>query len=142
MIVAVLPHLNAALNATSAILLVIGFGLIRSGQRDVHRKVMISALIVSSVFLVSYLTYHFTAPVFIYRGPSWSRPFYYALLISHVVLAAVVTPMVAVTAWRALHGTFDRHRRLARWTLPVWLYVTVTGVVIYAILYHVYPTAA
>jgi uncharacterized membrane protein YozB (DUF420 family) len=142
MIVAVLPHLNAALNATSAILLLIGFALIRNGYRDIHRKVMIGALVVSSVFLVSYLTYHFTAPVFIYRGPQWSRPFYYALLISHVVLAAVVTPMVAVTAWRALHGTFDRHRRLARWTLPVWLYVTVTGVVIYAILYHLYPTAA
>src|SRR3954469_11323609 len=134
--VAVLPHVNAVLNATSTILLLIGFGLIRGGNRALHRKVMLSALIVSSVFLVSYLVYHFTAPVFVYRGPAWSRPVYYALLISHVILATVATPLVAVTAWRALHGTFDRHRAIARWTLPVWLYVTTTGVVIYAILYH------
>ena len=140
--VAVLPHLNAVLNAISTILLLIGFGLIRSGNREVHRKVMVSALIVSSVFLVSYLIYHFTAPVFVYRGPAWSRPAYYALLISHVILAVVATPLVAVTAWRAMHGTFERHRAIARWTLPVWLYVTTTGVVIYAILYHLFPTAA
>jgi len=141
MMVAVLPHLNAVLNATSTILLLIGFSLIRAGNREVHRKVMVSALIVSSVFLVSYLIYHFTAPVFVYRGPAWSRPVYYALLISHVILAAVATPLVAVTAWRALHGTFERHRAIARWTLPVWLYVTTTGVVIYAILYHLFPAA-
>jgi len=140
--VAVLPHLNAVLNATSTILLLLGFGLIRSGNRETHRKIMVSALIVSSVFLVSYLIYHFTAPVFVYRGPAWSRPVYFALLISHVILAIVATPLVAVTAWRALHGSFDRHRALARWTLPVWLYVTTTGVVIYAILYHLFPTAA
>jgi putative membrane protein len=137
--VAVLPHVNAVLNATSTILLLIGFGLIRGGNRAIHRKVMLSALIVSSVFLVSYLVYHFTAPVFVYRGPAWSRPVYYALLISHVILAVVATPLVALTAWRALHGTFERHRALARWTLPVWLYVTTTGVVIYAILYHLFP---
>ena len=142
MMIAVLPHLNAVLNATSTILLLIGFSLIRGGNREIHRKVMVSALVVSSVFLVSYLTYHFTAPVFVYRGPAWSRPIYYALLISHVILAVVVTPLVAVTAWRALHGTFERHRALARWTLPVWLYVTTTGVIIYAILYHLFPTAA
>jgi uncharacterized membrane protein YozB (DUF420 family) len=142
MMVAVLPHLNAVLNATSTILLLIGFSLIRGGNRENHRKVMVSALIVSSVFLVSYLYYHFTAPIFVYRGPAWSRPVYYALLISHVILAIVATPLVAVTAWRAMHGTFERHRALARWTLPVWLYVTTTGVVIYAILYHLFPTAA
>jgi uncharacterized membrane protein YozB (DUF420 family) len=137
----VLPHVNAVLNATSTVLLLIGFSLIRAGNRETHRKVMIAALCVSTVFLICYLIYHVTAPVFVYRGPAWSRPVYYALLVSHVVLAVLVTPMVAVTAWRALHGTFDRHRSLARLTLPVWLYVTVTGVVIYAILYHVYPSA-
>ena len=138
---AVLPHVNAALNATSSLLLIAGFTLIRTGRRETHRKIMIAALIVSSVFLVCYLVYHFTAPVFIYHGPGWSRPAYYVLLVSHVVLAAIATPLVAVTAWQALRGTFDRHRRIARWTFPVWLYVTVTGVVIYVILYHIYPTA-
>ncbi len=138
---AILPHLNAVLNGTSAILLMVGFGLIRAGRRDIHRKVMIAALIVSGIFLVSYLIYHFTAPIFVYRGPEWSRPAYYALLVSHVVLAVIVTPLVATTAWRALHGNFDAHKRIARWTLPIWLYVTVTGVVIYVILYHVYPSA-
>jgi putative membrane protein len=138
----VLPHVNAVLNSISTVLLIVGFALIRAGKRETHRKVMIAALIVSSVFLVCYLVYHFTAPVFVYRGPDWSRPVYYVLLISHVVLATLVTPMVAVTAWRALHGNFQRHRAIARWTLPIWLYVTVTGVVIYVILYHVYPTPA
>lgn len=138
----VLPHVNAVLNATSTVLLIAGFALIKAGRRDIHRKVMITALIVSSAFLVCYLVYHFTAPVFVYRGPAWSRPVYYALLVSHVVLATVVTPMVAVTAWRSLHGDFQRHRAIARWTLPIWLYVTVTGVVIYVILYHLYPTPA
>lgn len=138
----VLPHVNAVLNTVSTILLIIGFGLIRKGDRARHRKVMIAALVVSSVFLISYLIYHFTAPVFVYRGPEWSRPIYFAMLISHVILATVVTPMIAVTAWRSLHGDFVRHRAIARWTLPVWLYVTVTGVVIYVILYHLTPTAA
>ena len=141
-IAGVLPHVNAVLNTLSTILLIIGFSLIRKGDRARHRKVMIAALVVSSVFLICYLVYHFTAPVFVYRGPEWSRPIYFAMLISHVVLATVVTPMVAVTAWRSLHGDFVRHRAIARWTLPIWLYVTVTGVVIYAILYHLTPTAA
>ncbi len=139
---AILPHVNAVLNGVSTVLLITGFALIRKGNRTAHRKVMIAALIVSSVFLACYLLYHFTAPVFVYRGPEWSRPVYFAMLISHVVLATVVTPMVAVTAWRSLHGDFVRHRAIARWTFPIWLYVTVTGVVIYAILYHLTPTAA
>jgi putative membrane protein len=138
---AVLPHVNAALNTASTILLLTGFTLIRMGRRDTHRKVMIAALIVSAIFLAFYLLYHFTAPIFVYQGPDWSRPIYYALLVSHVILAAIVTPLVAVTAWRALHGNFERHKAIARITLPIWLYVTVTGVVIYVILYHVYPTA-
>lgn len=139
---AVLPHVNAVLNSLSTVLLIVGFTMIRGGDRTRHRQVMLAALIVSSAFLACYLLYHFTAPVFVYRGPEWSRPIYFALLISHVILATVVTPMVAVTAWRSLHGDFARHRAIARWTLPIWLYVTVTGVVIYAILYHLTPTAA
>jgi uncharacterized membrane protein YozB (DUF420 family) len=138
----VLPHVNAALNALSTVLLIIGFALIRSGNREIHRKVMLSALVVSAVFLVSYLTYHFTAPTFVFPGTGWTRPVYFALLISHVVLATIVTPMVIVTAYRALKGTFDRHKAIARWTIGAWLYVTVTGVMIYVILYHVYPTSA
>ena len=136
----VLPHVNAALNALSTVLLVIGFVLIRSGRREQHKKVMISALVVSSVFLVSYLTYHFTAPIFVFPGTGWTVPVYYAMLISHVILATLATPMVAMTAYRALTGSFDRHRAIARWTIGVWLYVTVTGVLIYVVLYHVYPS--
>ena len=135
----VLPHVNAALNTVSTILLVIGFVMIRSGRKTTHRKIMISAIIVSALFLVFYLIYHFTAPIFVFPGTGWTIPAYYALLVSHVVLATLVTPMIAVTAWRALHGSFERHKAIARWTLPVWLYVTVTGVMIYVILYHVYP---
>jgi len=135
----VLPHVNAVLNILSTILLVIGFMFIRSGDRELHRKFMISALIVSALFLASYLTYHFTAPIFVFPGTGWTVPVYYALLISHVALSIVVTPLVVITAWQALHGRFDRHKPVARWTLPIWLYVTVTGVIIYAILYHVYP---
>lgn len=149
---AVLPHVNAALNATSAVLLIIAYALIRAGRREAHRRVMIAALIVSAVFLVCYLTYHFTAPVFVFPGTGWVVPVYYAMLISHVFLAAIVTPMVAMTAWRAWKSwrnggaaapasVFERHRAIARWTFPIWLYVTVTGVLIYATLYHVYAPA-
>jgi len=135
----VLPHVNAALNTLSCILLIIGFVLIKSGRKDAHRKAMVSAIVVSAVFLVSYLTYHFTAPIFVFPGTGWTVPAYYALLISHVVLATIVTPMVVVTAWRALHGEFERHKAIARWTWPVWMFVTISGVAVYAILYHVYP---
>lgn len=135
----ILPHLNATLNMISTILLVIGFVMIRSGRREAHKKVMISAIVVSAVFLFFYLIYHFSAPIFVFPGAGWTVPAYYTLLVSHVILATVVTPMVAITAWRALHGSFDRHKAIARWTFPIWLYVTVTGVMIYVILYHVYP---
>jgi len=138
----VLPHVNAVLNVLSTILLLIGFAFIRSGNREIHRKFMLAAIIVSAVFLASYLVYHFMAPIFKFPGTGWTIPAYYTLLITHVILAVIVTPMVGVTAWRALSGQFERHRSIARWTLPIWLYVTVTGVVIYVILYHVYPPPA
>jgi len=145
-----LPHLNAVLNATSTILVLMAFTFIRAGRPVAHRRTMIAAIAVSAVFLVSYLTYHFTAPVFKFPGTGWIVPVYYAMLISHVFLAVVVTPMIAITAWRGLRAwrggegladrtaNFARHRAIARWTLPIWLYVTVTGVVIYVTLYHVY----
>ncbi len=146
---AVLPHVNAALNATSTVLLIIAYALIRSGRREAHRRVMIAALIVSAIFLVCYLAYHFTAPVFVFPGTGWVVPVYYAMLVSHVILAAVATPLIALTAWRAIKAwrsggaaapaqVYQRHRAIARWTFPIWLYVTVTGVLIYATLYHVY----
>lgn len=113
--------------------------MIKSGNKDGHRKVMLAALVVSALFLVSYLTYHFTAPIFVFPGTGWAVPAYYTLLISHVVLATAVTPMVVITVWRALHGQFDRHKMIARWTWPVWMFVTISGVAVYAILYHVYP---
>jgi putative membrane protein len=138
----VLPHVNAVLNMLSTILLLIGFAFIRSGNREIHRKFMIAAIIVSAVFLACYLAYHFMAPIFKFPGTGWTIPAYYTLLISHVILAVAVTPMVMVTAWRSLNGRFEQHRAIARWTLPIWLYVTVTGVMIYVILYHVYPPAA
>ena len=138
----ILPHVNAVLNALSTILLVIAFAYIRSGNREMHKKFMLAAITVSAVFLVCYLTYHFTAPIFKFPGTGWTVPIYYTLLVSHVILATVATPMIVYTAWQALHGRFDRHRAIARWTFPIWLYVTVTGVVIYAILYHVYPPPA
>jgi len=148
---AVLPHVNAALNTLSTILLVIGLVLIKTRHRELHRKVMLAAIIVSALFLVSYLTYHFTAPIFVFPGTGWTVPVYYAMLISHVILATLVTPLIVMTALRGIRawsaggntyqpGLFDRHMALARWTLPIWLYVTVTGVAIYVILYHVYPT--
>lgn len=137
----ILPHVNAFLNALSTILLLIGFALIRSGRREQHKKVMIAALTVSAVFLVCYLTYHFTAPIFVFPGTGWTVPVYYTLLITHVILAVLATPMVLVTAYRALKGQFERHRAIAPWTFGVWLYVTVTGVIIYIVLYHVYPPA-
>ncbi len=136
---AILPHVNAVLNSISTVFLVIGFYLIKTDRRDAHRKAMICAMIVSAVFLVSYLTYHFTAPIFVFPGTGWAVPAYYTLLITHVVLAAIVGPMVVITAWRALRGQFNRHKAIARWTWPVWVFVTVSGVVVYAILFHVYP---
>ncbi|MDX2145377.1 MAG: DUF420 domain-containing protein [Rhodospirillaceae bacterium] len=149
----ILPHVNAALNALSTVLLLIGFAMIRTGRREWHRKVMLAAAVVSAIFLVSYLVYHFTAPIFVFPGTGWTRPAYFIMLASHVVLATAATPLVLMTLWRALKAwretgdlhsatAFLRHRAVARWTLPVWLYVTVTGVAIYVILYHVYPAPA
>lgn len=134
----ILPHLNAALNAAATLLLLAGRLAIRSGDRDRHRRIMLAALGVSAVFLASYLLYHATAPIFVFRGQGWIRPAYYALLIGHVVLAVLNVPMILLTVRHALRGDFDRHRRLARWTWAVWLTVSVSGVIVYALLYHLY----
>ncbi|MGE5505509.1 MAG: DUF420 domain-containing protein [Actinomycetota bacterium] len=134
----VLPHVTAFLNAAGLACLLAGFTFIRMGRRDLHRKAMLAAVGTSALFLAFYLLYHFTAPIFVFRGTGAVRPVYYVLLISHVVLAALVAPAVLVTLRRALAGRFEPHRGLARWTLPVWLYVSVSGIVVYAMLYHIY----
>ncbi len=137
--VASLPALNAALNATSTILLVSGYLCIRRRKVTAHRLCMSSAFITSSLFLVSYVTLRYYAGMTRFTGQGWIRPFYFTILTSHTILAAAIVPLVLVTLSRALKGRFDRHIRIARWTLPLWLYVSVTGVLVYWILYHLYP---
>jgi uncharacterized membrane protein YozB (DUF420 family) len=131
-----LPALNALLNTTAAILLVTGYRFIRQGRRDAHRRAMTAALVVSALFLASYLVYHAQVGSVRFQKTGWIRPVYFTILISHTLLAACVAPMALVTVWRAWKGRFDRHRRLARITLPLWLYVSVTGVVVYLMLYR------
>jgi uncharacterized membrane protein YozB (DUF420 family) len=133
---ALLPTVNALLNATSAVLLATGYVLIRRGRRDAHRRVMLTALGTSALFLVSYLVYHAQVGSVRFRGQGPIRTAYFTILVSHTVLAVVIVPMVAFTFARARRSEFDRHRRLARVTLPLWAYVSVTGVVVYWMLYQ------
>jgi len=137
MTLADLPLLNASLNATSAVLLVIGYMLIRRGRVRQHRAVMISAFIVSTLFLTSYVIYHANAGSKPFPGHGPVRLVYFAILITHIILAAAVPPLALITLTRGLRGRFDRHVAIARWTLPIWLYVSVTGVVVYWMLYRV-----
>jgi len=134
--VSALPAVNAFLNGTSAVLLSAGFVFIRRKHIAAHRACMLSAFGVSALFLVSYLVYHAQAGSVPFQGRGWVRPVYFALLLSHIVLAAVIVPLALTTIHRAWTGRFDRHRRIARWTLPIWLYVSVTGVLVYLMLYH------
>jgi uncharacterized membrane protein YozB (DUF420 family) len=131
-----LPSLNALLNATSAVLLLTGWRLIRSGRRDAHRRAMIAAFAVSSLFLASYLVYHAQVGSVRFTGSGPVRTVYFALLLSHTVLAAAIVPLVLVTLARGLGGRFDAHRRLARYTFPLWLWVSLSGVAVYWMLYR------
>jgi len=131
-----LPALNALLNGTAATLLVVGWFLIRSGRREAHRRVMLAALAVSAAFLASYLVYHFHVGSVRFQGTGWVRTLYFTILISHTLLAAAVPVLALVTLSRALRRRFERHRATARWTRPIWLYVSVTGVVVYWMLYR------
>ncbi len=131
-----LPALNAVLNATAAVLLVWGFTLIRLGRKRAHRRVMLAAFGVSCLFLVSYLVYHSQVGTVRFQKTGLIRQVYLGILLTHTVLAAAVPPLAIVTLSRGLRGRFDRHRKIARWTLPVWLYVSVTGVVVYWMLYR------
>ena len=130
-----LPALNASLNALAATFLVIGYACIRTGRQQLHRNCMIAALATSALFLVSYVVYHANVGSRPFGGEGFIRIVYFSILIPHVVLAATILPLALVTTARGLRAQYDRHVRVARWTLPLWLYVSVTGVVIYVMLY-------
>lgn len=131
-----LPALNAGINTVVTVLLVVGYRLIRRGRTAAHQRVMVAAVVLSALFLISYLVYHFQVGSVRFQGEGAVRTLYFAILISHTVLAAAVPFLVAVTLVRALRGRFRRHRAIARWTLPIWLYVSVTGVIVYLMLYQ------
>lgn len=138
-LVSVLPTVNALLNGTSALLLVTGYLLIRRRRVSAHRACMLAAFVTSAVFLASYLTLRYYAGMTRFTGQGWIRPVYFSILVSHTILAAAIVPLALMTLTRALRARFDRHARIARWTLPLWLYVSVTGVLVYVILYRLYP---
>ena len=133
-----LPHLNAVLNTTSALLLLAGFRFIRLGRIQAHRNCQVAALLTSTLFLISYLTYHYYHGATRFTGQGLVRPVYFTILLTHTILAVVIVPLILVTLYRAVRRDFLRHRRIARWTLPLWLYVSVTGVIVYLMLYQVY----
>jgi putative membrane protein len=131
-----LPAINASLNALSGVLLVIGYALMRARRIDLHRRVMIAAFVTSSLFLICYLTYHAQVGSVRFTREGFVRPLYFTILITHVTLAAAVLPLAIVTLTRGLKGRYPRHRAIARWTFPIWLYVSVTGVLVYVLLYQ------
>jgi putative membrane protein len=131
-----LPAINASLNALSGILLVIGYALMRARRIELHRRVMIAAFITSSIFLICYVVYHAQVGSVRFTRQGFVRPLYFTILITHVTLAAVVLPLAIVTLTRGLKGRYPRHRAVARWTFPIWLYVSVTGVLVYVLLYQ------
>jgi putative membrane protein len=133
---AIFPVINASLNGASTVLLLTGRWYISQRRIGAHRLIMLTAMVTSSLFLISYLYYHYHVGSVHFRGTGWSRPLYFSILISHVTLAIVIVPMVIVTLTRALRERFDKHRAIARWTFPLWLYVSVTGVIVYFMLYH------
>ena len=144
-LLSIFPHLNASLNALSGLFLIAGLYFIRTGQVHRHRTSMLSACLTSGLFLASYLTYHSLRTYYFGLGPSRfpgegiARPIYFTILTSHTFFAALVAPFVLWTLWRALKGDFSRHRRIARLVFPVWIYVSITGVIVYLMLYQLYP---
>ena len=135
-----LPAVNATLNGLSTIFLTAGFIAIKRGNKIAHRNCMISAFCTSVVFLACYLTYHATVrTVTHFLNPAWFRPIYLTILATHTILAIAIVPLILMTLWRAKKQNFEAHRKIARWTWPLWLYVSVTGVVIYLLLYQVFP---
>ncbi len=134
-----LPTVNAILNSTSAILLLTGHAFIKRGNKDAHKKCMIGTFTVSILFLISYLTYHYVHGTTVFLGEGWIRPVYFFILTTHTILAASIVPLSIITLRRGLKDNILSHKKIARWTYPIWLYVSVTGVVIYILLYHLYP---
>lgn len=131
-----LPMINAALNSISAVLLLLGFFAIHRGDRSRHRRLMIAALVSSTLFLASYLLYHFNVGSVPYPLHDWSRVLYLAILVPHIILAVLMVPFILTAVYHAARGDFDRHARLTRWVWPVWMFVSVSGVLIYWMLYH------
>ncbi len=131
-----LPAVNASLNALSAILLLLGYVLIRQRRIETHRKVMIAAFVTSSIFLICYVVYHAQVGSVRFTRQGFVRPLYFVILVTHVTLAAAVVPLALITLSRGLSARYARHRAIARWTFPIWLYVSVTGVLVYVLLYQ------
>ena len=138
--ISVLPHFNAFLNFSSFVLLTCGYFFIRRKNVIAHRNCQIAALSVSVLFLISYVTYHSQHGATRFTGQGIVRPVYFVILTTHTILAVVIVPFVIITVLRAKRGDFLRHRAIARWTLPMWLYVSITGVIVYLMLYHLYPS--
>jgi uncharacterized membrane protein YozB (DUF420 family) len=136
------PAWNAVLNATAGVFLLAGFFFIRRRKLTAHMTCMLCAFVCSAAFLVSYVLYHLQVGSVKFQGQGWIRPVYFTILLTHTVLATAIVPLALITLTRALREQFDRHRRIARWTLPIWLYVSATGVIIYFLLYHLYPPTA
>ena len=140
-----LPLINAVLNSCSALLLLAGYVAIKRNQKERHKRCMVSALITSTLFLTCYVIYHvgmqrvYGSAHTRFVDPAWFRPWYLALLASHLLLAIAIVPMVLMTVYHAIRGNFEKHRKIARWTWPCWMYVSVTGVVIYLLLYRIFP---
>jgi uncharacterized membrane protein YozB (DUF420 family) len=134
-----LPAVNASLNGLSAILLSLGYYFIRRKNQAAHQKCMLAAVVTSVLFLACYLTYHAKAGRTIFKDPHWFRPIYITLLLTHTVLAVTVIPLVIITLSRALKQRFELHKKIARWTWPIWMYVSVTGVIVYLLLYKIFP---
>lgn len=133
-----LSTINAILNLISFVFLVIGYRHIKAGRRELHKKFMIAAFSTSTLFLISYLIYHANVGSVKFQGEGWSRPVYFTILISHIILAAAIVPMAVLTLYRGLKGKFDLHKLLAKKTFPIWVYVSVTGVLVYIMLYHIF----
>lgn len=141
-LVEILPPIQASLNVTAATLMSVGFYFIRRGNRSAHKACMISALAVSTLFFIFYLYYHSQVGNIPFAGQGAIRPIYFSVLITHVLLAAAIVPLVITTVSFVLRGKFFQHRKVARWTLPIWLYVSITGVLIYFLAFHIYPPVA
>ena len=135
-----LPAVNATLNGLSAVFLTLGFIFIKRGNKAAHRNCMIAAFSTSVIFLACYLTYHFNVKVVThFVEPAWFRPIYLTILLTHTILAVIIVPLILMTLWRAKKQDFAAHQKIARWTWPLWMYVSVTGVVVYLLLYQIFP---